>query len=324
MKGQRVKGTGGGVETAAGEASSVACLESHPIADTETVFPWTLVDDVFNELEERQAIIRRYCDLDTADAWCGSRLRYVDEYVKFRTGKRTPVAFVEALACYAAIRWERRLPLLNKVVLAKSRMKSPPVVILQHDADLLPEKTYKMMRREERRGFRSSCYFFVEHATAKNYTLDLLCLQELERRGFEIGYHQNAFERAGYDEHRAYALVDSDVEYLKRHFHLRSFVPHGGDPASDGRNNEHLPQKHALRPLLWAYNGKCILKDYTWSDGGIKMRSPSDPRQFVRNLARGTRAMMLMHPQYYGDVLRSDWGTLPIAKEKWWRSLWGL
>ena len=292
--------------------------------DRETVFPWTLVDEVFDELEERQANTVRYCDLATADSWCGSRLRYLDEYIQFRMGSKTPVAFVKGLVSYAGIRWGDRLPLLKRKIEYRSIRKPPPTVILQHDADLLPEKTYEMMRREEQRGLRSSCYFFVRHATEKDYHLDTAILQAFEQRGFEIGYHQNAFERANYDKALAYTLVAEDIEWLTKYFNIRSFVPHGGEPATDGRNNEHLPKEYALRPLLWAYNGKCILKDYTWSDGGIKKRSPVDPRLFVRRLVRGSRAMMLMHPQYYGNVLRDDWESLPIAKEKWWRKLWGL
>jgi hypothetical protein len=292
--------------------------------DTETVFPWSLMDEVFDALEERQARTLRYCDLETADSWCGSRLRYLDEYIQFRSGRKTPAAFIEGLFSYAAIRWGDQLPHLNRLVVSRADRHSPPTVILQHDADLLPEKTCEMMRIEDQRGLRSSCYFFVQHATEENYHLDTAVLQAFEQRGFEIGYHQNAFERAHYNKAEAYRLVDQDVAWLKKYFNIRSFVPHGGEPASDGRNNEHLAKKHALWPLLWAYNGKCILKDYTWSDGGIRKRSPIDPRVFVRKLVRGSRAMMLMHPQYYGSVLRDDWESLPIAKEKWWRELWGM
>jgi len=292
--------------------------------DTETVFPWSLVDDVFDVLDERQVQTLRYCDLATTDSWCGCGLRYLDEYIQFRTGRKTPVEFIKGLVSYAAIRWGDKLPRLNRMVVARSVRQSHPTVILQHDADLLPEKTCEMMRREEQRGLRSSCYFFVQHATEEDYHLDTASLQAFEQRGFEIGYHQNAFERAHYNKAHAHRLVAQDIEWLKKYFNIRSFVPHGGEPAPDGRNNEHLPKKYALRSLLWAYNGKCILKDYTWSDGDIKKRLPVDPRVFVRKLVRGSRAMMLIHPQYYGNVLRDDWESLPIAKEKWWRKLWGL
>ncbi|MDC3016023.1 hypothetical protein OA010_04335 [Luminiphilus sp.] len=195
---------------------------------------------------------------------------------------------------------------------------------MQHDADLLPEKTCEMLDLEYRRGIVSSAYVFVEHADDSGYVLNTDKLKSLEEKGFEIGYHQNALERAGYEHEVALELVEQDLSWLRKHFTIRSFVPHGGEPSSDGRNNEHLGHKGALKSLLWAYNGNCILKDYTWSDGGIRKRTPSDPRIFARSLVPGSRAMMLMHPQYYGDVLRDDWRSLPISNERWWRDLWGL
>lgn len=293
-------------------------------ADSETVFPWALAEEVFALLREKQVQVTRYCDLDTRSSWFGSSGRYVDEYVRFRAGSTTPLAFAGSLSLYASIRWGRRFDLLQRWVKQRSRDFGPPTVLLQHDADLLPDKTYRMMEREIRLGLRSSAYVFVEHATEPSYRIDVRQLQELEAQGFEIGYHQNAFERADYDLTEAVALASKDVTWLEQHFNIRSFVPHGGEPSSDGRNNEHLPQRGKLKRLLWAYNGRCILKDYTWSDGGIRKRYPDDPREFVLQLLPGSRAMMLMHPQYYGDVLRDDWETLPIAGQSWWRKLWDL
>ena len=291
--------------------------------DAETVFPWSLAEEVFDLLLEQKISIVRYCDLDILNSWCGSRLRYFDEYIKFRTGRKNPVAFLKGFFFYAVLRWGG-VPRLRDFVRKKSRKMQPPTLFLEHDADLMPDKTLEMMRREQRKGIRSSCYFFVKHAQEENYCLDVHAIQAMEKHGFEIGYHQNAFERSGYVEEEALKLVADDLAWLNKHFDIRSFVPHGGLPGEDGRNNEYLPHKGKLKPLLWAYNGKCILKDYTWSDGGIKKRSPYDPRKFVRNLVRGSRAMMLMHPQYYGDKLRKDWEQLPIASEKWWRGLWEL
>jgi hypothetical protein len=89
-------------------------------------------------------------------------------------------------------------------------------------------------------------------------------------------------------------------------------------------NNEQLPHLEALKSLLWAFNGKCILKHHTWTDGGMKKCAPGDPREFVKKLQPGTRAMILMHPQYYGEKLRHDWEKLPISSYRWWRDLWGL
>ena len=304
-------------------ASEVIAAVS-PETDEETVFPWRLVEEVLDILQERDVRFFRYCDLHFEKSWCGSRLRYLDEYIKFRSARRGAAAAVEALGSYAGLRWGHRFPTLRRLVVERSRGLPPPAVVLQHDADLLPEKTVAMMNLERRRGVRSSNYFFVRHASEKAYGLDVPVLQALEREGFEIGYHQNAFERASYKVHDALKLAAEDLQWLRGRFSIRSFVPHGGEASRDGRNNEHLPHAGELKTLLWAYNGKCILKDYTWSDGGIKKHVPQDPREFAKGLVQGSRAMLLMHPQYYGCRLRSDWDSLPISGSPWWRKLWGL
>ena len=91
-----------------------------------------------------------------------------------------------------------------------------------------------------------------------------------------------------------------------------------------GINNIHFYDKKLLGDLLWAYNGDCILKHSTWSDGGITKNCPQDPRTFIQSLKSNTRNLILMHPQYYGNKLREDWKLLPISNERWWRKLWEL
>ena len=292
--------------------------------ETQVVFPWSLAEAVFDLLQERKVRIIRYCDLDFAGSRVGSAQRYWDEYVRFRAGRVNPLTVSSAMVRFAFLRWGGRFPLYQQTINFLFGKSAVPTVILQHDADSLPNRTLEMMRREQRRRLVSSCYFFVEHAEGEAYDLDIEALQSLEASGFEIGYHQNAYERSGYDRDRAFRLVASDLDWLQKRFRIRSFVPHGGRPSKEGLNNDHLPHAGRLKPLLWAYNGRCILKEYTWSDGGIHKRTPENPKDFVRKLANGSRAMMLMHPQYYGDRLRDDWSSLPIVKERWWRELWGL
>ena len=53
-------------------------------------------------------------------------------------------------------------------------------------------------------------------------------LQRLERRGFEVGYHLNAYELAGYDLDRTWEILDRDLAWFRGRFDLRTFVPHGG------------------------------------------------------------------------------------------------
>jgi len=248
-------------------------------SETQAVFPWSLAEAVFDLLEERKVRIIRYCDLDFASSRVGSAQRYWDEYVRFRTGRVNPLTASSAMITFAFLRWAGRYPVFQQTINFLFAKSPAPTVILEHDADSLPDRTLEMMRREHRRGFLSSCYFFVEHAEGEPYELDVEALQSLEQLGFEIGYHQNAFERAGYDQRLALQLVTSDLEWLQKHFQIRSFVPHGGRPSREGLNNDHLPHDGRLRPLLWAYNGQCILKEYTWSDGGIHKWVPENPKE---------------------------------------------
>jgi hypothetical protein len=295
------------------------------MSETEAAFPWSLAEEVFDLLQQRQARILRYCDLKTEASWCGSRWRYLDEFIRFHHDKVNPITTVRTLARYGFLRWGTRYPALDRFRAKRySDSAGVPTVIIQHDADLLPERTLEMMDREKRRGLVSSNYFFVRHADEVPYQVDVQRVQEFERQGFEIGYHQNAYERSGYDLPQAYEIASQDLQWMQERFNIRSFVPHGGTPSPQGLNNDHLPHAGALKPFLWAYNGKCILKEYTWSDGGIKKWTPMDPREFVMKLAPNSRAMMLMHPQYYGDSLRPDWESLPISRHAWWRRLWGI
>jgi hypothetical protein len=312
-----------GVVAAVVLQAALAAQSAVPETETQTTFPWRLVEQVFDVLEEHKVKCVRYCDLETERSWCGSRYRYLDEFVRFKLRRLGLMATARDLITIGL----HGSDLAHRPPADSGRNRSgsaAPTVILQHDADALPERTLEMMRREQRRGLVSSCYFLVHPADHITYEPDLAALRRLEQCGFEVGYHQNAYERSGYDADDAYATIERDLDWMRQHFNVRSFVPHGGSPSPTGLNNAHLPHAGPLKPLLWAYNGDCILKDATWSDGGIRKNAPIDPREFVKRLAPGSRAVMLMHPQYYGDTLRADWQQLPIARSKWWRELWGL
>lgn len=286
----------------------------------ETTFPWTLAEEVFEIILKRGISVARYCDIKTDGYLARSAVRYIGEYVNYAYGRVNTVNLLRGTLRLIIYRYGLHR---HSAFAALVRQGRPPTLILQHDADRWPELTIRMMELEMQFGLRSSNFFFVHHANeGEIYELHLDRLRELEAMGFEIGYHQNAYERAGYNYKKALELVEKDVEWLGRHFKLRSFVPHGGRPGISGRNNLDLGHAGALKSLFWAYNGRCMLKDFTWSDGGISFRNPGDPRAFVRSLPNGARAMMLMHPQYYGTELRPDWKNLPLAKAQWWRQLW--
>lgn len=294
------------------------------VKECEAAFPLSLADEVFSLLKARNINCIRYCDLKYKESHLGSRYRYADEFIRASEGKLNPWTAFIGLLRLIVIRKGEGKKRLEPLLRGLSRSRDRPVAILQHDADMLPQRTLQMIEKEKQYGLLSSSYFFKAHADPVSYELDIELMKQYESEGFEIGYHQNAYERAHYNKKAAFKLVDEEVAYFAKHFNLRSFVPHGGTPGPNNINNEKLPQYGPLKPLLWAFNGKCILKHYTWSDGGMKKRAPSDPRKFVQQLRPGTRAMILMHPQYYGNELRHDWEQLPVSKHQWWRDLWNL
>lgn len=85
-----------------------------------------------------------------------------------------------------------------------------------------------------------------------------------------------------------------------------------------------MPQKNELKKLTWCYNKRGFIFDTIWSDGYIFKETVKNPIEIIENIKNGERVLFLMHPQYYGDKLRSDWETIPVSKEQWWKKLWNL
>ena len=293
--------------------------------ETECIFPISLLEEVYTLINKQGITVLRYKDLEKSGLRHPSKYRYIDEYIKFSYGNVTPITAIKALLKLVSVR-KPNLPFAGLISQKLIRNTKKPVIIMQHDADNIPSRTLDVMKLEKKSNILSSSYFFVEHAEGKDYFYDKKELRDLEADGFEIGYHLNAYERAEYNLKTANKLVEQDIEQLKLDFNITSYVPHGGISSKDGLNNHDYPQVGVLNDLLWAYNGSCILKEYTWSDGGIRTNkfTPIDPRVFIKRLKDDTRAVMLIHPQYYGEKLRPDWQTLDISKKKWWRDLWGL
>lgn len=297
--------------------------------NAETIFPWRLLDELVTVLRGRDAHFITYSELRLRRRFPRAlrTLDYVAEYLLASTSSDAGW-FERSLSASRALlrRWG------PSFVRARLHNDADPItVLLQHDADRQPYKTEDFLRRERMLGVRSSAYFFRDrHAwddDREPYELDVAALQEFERAGFEIGYHLNAPELVGYDPDRAMQRIAEDVRWFSAHFHLRSFVPHGGRPSPSGENNDHTPYRGALEPLWWVYNGRGrygVVKDHTWSDGLVYQRPLADPRVVAQQATGGSRLLFLMHPQYYGDALMPDWERLPIAGEPWWRELWDL
>ncbi len=297
--------------------------------DAETIFPWSLVDDLITELCQRNARFFTYSELKLRRRAPRPlrTLDFVAEYLLSRAGDNASAARRAEAAFRSLIRrWG------PSCVRSAVRPAQPFIdVILQHDADRQPYKTIEMLRRQQRMGVRSSAYFFRERniwdGDLEPYDINIQALHELQDSGFEVGYHLNAAELEGYDQSRTRFRILSDVAWFRKHFSITSFVPHGGRPAPTGANNDCVDYDGALNDLWWVYNGRGrygVIKDHTWSDGLVYTALLSDPRQVARTIAPGSRVLFLMHPQYYGNALMKGWEQLPIAREAWWRALWNL
>lgn len=295
--------------------------------DAETCFPWSLVDEVVGILKARDAHFIRFADLRLPDGRLPlTQAELGQEYLWDKFGLRLEAPFVVsrvAAKFYRETSVKRRLRVVDPFI-----RRQPLKVIMQHDADRQPYKTIEMMQREAALGVVSSNYFFrkrnVWDDDLESYDLDTDVFAELERAGFEIGYHLNAYELAGYDLAEARRIVQEDVAWFKDAVNLRSYVPHGGVPGPQGLDNHHFPQEAPLDGLMWAHNGCGPLKDDSWSDGNIGFESVVDPRSVAKTAPDGARIHFLMHPQYYGTKLSPFWLDKPIAQQPWWRALWGL
>jgi hypothetical protein len=293
-----------------------ALTSSSTRCNKHTLFPVSLFEEVLGILTARQVEFGLYGDLCMSGSLSTPRWRYVGEYTRWKTGGLDPIRLAWAAGLLMMTRMPS--PAARKLARRLDRKRDAPIVFLQHDADRHPFRTYDVMDVERQFGVRSSSYFFYESPYDDNepYELDVTRMQAFENDGWEIGYHQNAYELAAYDAARTPPILSRDVAWFQERFDLRSYTPHGP-------RNCKWPHGGPLDDLICAFNGPCILKEFTWSDGGCEYGAvPSDPRVFARELPSGCRATMLMHPQYYGESPRPDVEILPICKVEWWQRLW--
>ena len=293
-------------------------------SDKYTIFPISLLEETISILKDRGAAFTTYKALTFGGLLDTAAAHYLSEYAYFKRGRRD--LFSVALAVLERQIMRGRPPFLASLK-PLTRTRHPLTVILQHDADRLPDKTQAVMEMERELGVISANFFFRRDAYGEgdSYDLDVPRLQALETEGFEVGYHLNAYELARYDPIKAQAIAEQDVAWFRERFDLKTYVPHSGIKNSEGLNNEHFPQSGALRELIWAYNRRGVLSDFGWSDGAAGIwATPGDPREFAKKAPEGTRIFMLLHPQYYGENLCLGWENLPLAQCDWWRKVWQL
>jgi hypothetical protein len=206
-------------------------------------------------------------------------------------------------------------------------------LLLQHDVDSAPERTFDVLKLEQSFGLRSSVMIFRDHLDRralvrrgelrpKAYIDDYTCLKEAEARGFTIGYHCNAYERTRFSRSEAERLMVEDVKSLRGDFSIRFMSAHGGARGPKGESNDSLRLPEELhRNIRWVHNGHSISEIVQFSDGGLNAGSQPagefDLRRFASSLAPGYRYRMIIHPQWYAHEVKPN----PKLDSAWYREV---
>lgn len=196
-------------------------------------------------------------------------------------------------------------------------------VLIQHDVDNIPLRTENLLRFEEAAGIRSTVMIFNHRIHRRrlftsnqlgltDYSLDFEYLNTLEAKGFVVGYHCNAYERARFDENLALQIMRDDIDELSQRVRLCYMSAHGGVASPEHKNNRDLPFLPDISDKIrWVHNGHTPWFTKSFSDGGINNRqldpAQRDLRDFVRTWCPGGRYRVLLHPQYYD----SSWIASP-------------
>lgn len=204
-------------------------------------------------------------------------------------------------------------------------------ILLQHDVDFLPEKTHNLLEEELQCDIKSNVMIFnkrLDRPKLKenellftNYEIDKNLLKKCEKRGFIVGYHNNAVEQALYNLQNAEKIFKNDVGELKKSFNIKYFSAHGGVPNNEKINNTSMHYKYD-RKLLWVHNKISVKFEKTYSDGGINGKNTNpDERSlvsFLNNMKCGKRYRILLHPQYYDNNVKMNKN---IENEVWYKNI---
>lgn len=195
------------------------------------------------------------------------------------------------------------------------RDSSATYLMIQHDIDNHPSFTKRMVEMEMEAGIRTNIFMFVDRASATEsrprYDVDHDFFVEAEKKGFVVGYHQNALSLAQDSLENAESRYLSDVEELRKVYKVEYVVPHGGRGFlinGSMKYNFDVPIPESLiGSLRWVYNKHGVTFHNRWSDGGL--RKVRDRRRlenldlvgrFLDSLRPGTRNFCLIHPQRWG------------------------
>jgi len=97
-------------------------------------------------------------------------------------------------------------------------------IVLRHDLDY--DKGYEMAELEQEYGIRST-YYLRLHSDRYAISEVIPFYQELEAKGYEIGYHYEVVDLFPFNNDTAKKVFELELEYLRRYFNVRSASPHG-------------------------------------------------------------------------------------------------
>ena len=191
-------------------------------------------------------------------------------------------------------------------------------LLIQHDVDVLPERTESLLGHQRTLGIPTNIMLFwrnhdrrileqTQRAVPSCYQCDHAFLSECAKAGWVIGYHNNSYERGGFDLEAAARIFLDDIAALSRHYDLAYFSAHGGARDAQGRSNNRMtpPPGSTLR---WVHNrySPRFHGDYTDS---LLLTGQKDPGEYIGAMRPGRRYRILFHPQYYWQPVRACTGT---------------
>ena len=252
---------------------------------------------------------------------------------------------------YKDLCWDLNEPYYNRYLkekfdwekkISRTKQKNKIHILIQHDVDSNPERTMKLIKYEKEKNIKTNIMIFnlkSKGTTIDNsYKLDTKLLSECENKGFVIGYHCNAYERANYDLDLAQEIFVEDVQILKKKFNINYFSAHGGQWNFDKtfNNKDIVVPKSLAKDLIWVHNGATPIFNKNYSDGGLASykhldQNSRDIRKFLNSMRIGGRYRILTHPQYYSDpceagelLSNSDWylPMLNLYEKKEGKKFW--
>ncbi len=98
-------------------------------------------------------------------------------------------------------------------------------IILRHDLDY--NNGFKMAEMELQYGIKST-YYLRLHSSHYDARDVLQFYKDLENMNYEIGYHYEIVDIFLFDNETAKKVFELELEYLRKHFKIRSVSSHGG------------------------------------------------------------------------------------------------